>query len=258
VGRVSSLRQPSGPLPARVYWTRRLLVLVGLLIVIALTWWAVDRATATNASSPPAGTAAQHRTPARPAAHRQAAHQRVTSHHPPAQTSTSAPAGRVSAAKQTDTPPHRAKQQPLPAAPTHALGSSATGPSGACDPARVGLAIHVTAMVAGNPHNIALWLTSPPGSSCRLAIGPDDLVVEITSGSDRVWTSDECPQTLPVKNIQLTAGTLSRYRFQWDGFRSIKGCRNNVTMARPGGYWVHAALLGGEPTEAYFAVKPRV
>jgi hypothetical protein len=259
VDSVSSLRQPSGPLPARVYWTRRLLVLVGLVIVIALTWWAVDRATATNASSsPPAGTAAQHRTPPRPAAH-QAAHDRATNHQTPApvKTSTSAPAGTVSAAKQTATPPHRAKQQPLPAAPTHALGSTATGPSGACDPARVGIAIHVTAMVAGNPHNIALRLTSPQGSSCRLAIGADDLVVEITSGSDRVWTSDECPETLPVKNVQLTAGTLSRYRFQWDGFRSIKGCRNNVTMARPGGYWVHAALLGGEPTEAYFAVKPR-
>ncbi len=261
MGRVSSLRQPSGPLPARVYWTRRLLVLVGLVIVIALTWWAVDRATATNASSsPPAGTAAQHRTPPHPAAHQAAHHGAATNQQTPgpAETSTSAPAGTVSAGKQTATPPHRAKQQPLPAAPTHALGSTtATGPSGTCDPARVGVAIHVAAMVAGNPHNIALWLTSPPGSSCRLAIGPDDLVVEITSGSDRVWTSDECPETLPVKNVRLTPGTLSRYRFQWDGFRSIKGCRNNVTMARPGGYWVHAALLGGEPTEAYFAVKPR-
>jgi hypothetical protein len=243
-----------------VYWTRRLFVLVGLVLVVALAWWAVDRATATNASSsPPAGTAAQHRSsPHRTPSHLTANHQ--TSPKP----STTAPAGTASTQKQTAAPPkqtaappHRSKQQPLPAVPTHALGSTPTSSGGACDPAKVGIAIHATAMVAGNPHNIAIWLTSPQGSSCRLAIGPNDLVVEVTSGSDRVWTSDECPEALPVKNVQLTAGTPSRYRFQWDGFRSIKGCRNNVTMARPGGYWVHAALLGGEPTDAYFAVKPR-
>jgi hypothetical protein len=246
VGCVSSLRQPSGPLPPRVYWTRRLFVLLGLVLVVALAWWAVDRATAMNASSPPAGTATQHRTPPHQASQHQTANRQTS----PPKLSATAPARALSTPKQTIAPPHRSKQQPLPAVPTHALGSTSTGSGGACDRAKVGIAIHATAMVAGNPHNIALWLTSPQGSSCRLTIGPDDLVVEITSGSDRVWTTDECSEALPVKNVQLTAGTPARYRFQWDGFRSITGCKNNVTMARPGGYWVHAALLGGEPTEA--------
>ena len=31
--------RPSGPLPARVYWVRRLLVLAVVVLVVALVWW---------------------------------------------------------------------------------------------------------------------------------------------------------------------------------------------------------------------------
>jgi hypothetical protein len=112
-------------------------------------------------------------------------------------------------------------------------------------------------MMAGNPHNITLWLTGPEGSSCTLSLGPDSVVVQLTSGPDRIWSSDNCPEALPTKNVRVSSGSPARYTFRWDGFRSTRGCRNDVTMAKPGGYWVHAALLGGEPTEAYFTVKPR-
>src|SRR5262245_21777933 len=51
---MSSVMRPYGPLPPRVYWTRRLLALVVLLVVISILWWCVQKVTG-NADGSPAG-----------------------------------------------------------------------------------------------------------------------------------------------------------------------------------------------------------
>jgi hypothetical protein len=110
-------------------------------------------------------------------------------------------------------------------------------------------------MKAGTPNPIALAVSGQ--IACRLDISAANLVMQVTSGHDRIWSSDDCPTDLSAKSVVIRPGLTAHYDFRWDGFRSAKHCSNNVAMAKPGGYWAQAAFLGGNPTKTYFEIKPR-
>jgi hypothetical protein len=90
--------------------------------------------------------------------------------------------------------------------------------------------------------------------ACTLAITPDTLVVRVTSGADVVWSSGDCPDALLAKAIVVRSDPATVYQFRWNGRRSTDACRVPGAVAPPGGYWVQAALIGGEPHEAFFDV----
>jgi hypothetical protein len=235
---MSTLMQPSGPLPTRVYWVRRLLLLLSLILLVAIVSWLVSRATASGDAATKATSGSTQR------------------HGQTSKKNTSAAAGTKSTGVPIrgpaggSAPPqtiHPATAQPTTTQPPAA-------PTGACDVADVGIAIHVPTMRAGDPTSIKLALTGE--SACRLSISARNLVMQVTSGSDRIWSSDDCPNELSTNAVVIRPDTTAHYEFRWDGFRSSKHCGTNVAMAKPGGYWVRAAFLGGDPTKAYFEVKP--
>jgi hypothetical protein len=223
---MSTLMQPSGPLPRRVYWIRRLLVLLCLIVLVATISWVVGRATASGDSATK-GSAGQ-------------AHTRT-----PKSTLTT-PDGTA------PTPIGKRGGSPTP---THPVASAPAAPIGPCKVADVRIAMQVRSMKTGTPNPITLGLTG--ASVCRLDISATNLVMQVTSGHDRIWSSDDCPTDLSGKSVVIRPGATAHYDFRWDGFRSAKHCSNNVAMAKPGGYWAKAAFLGGNPTKTYFEIKPR-
>jgi hypothetical protein len=91
-----------------------------------------------------------------------------------------------------------------------------------------------------------------------LAITPDTLVTRVTSGSDVIWSSGDCPDTLLAKEVVVRSDPATVYEFQWNGRRSNDACGGPGTVAPPGGYWVEAAIVGGEPQRAFFDItEPR-
>ncbi len=125
-------------------------------------------------------------------------------------------------------------------------------PTGDCDPTGVDMTIDVADARAGQSNTATFVLTSIDTPACTLSVTPATVVINVTSGDDTVWSSDDCPDALLAKQIVVRSDPPSSYEFTWNGRRSSEGCQLDDTLPEPGGYFVEAALIGGEPHEAYF------
>jgi hypothetical protein len=116
------------------------------------------------------------------------------------------------------------------------------------------MSIDVSDTSVGEATTATLVLTSRATPACTLAITPVSLVLRITSGDVVVWSSDDCPDMLPARQVVVRADPATEYRFEWDGKGSVEGCSPAGPSASPGGYWVEAALVGAESHRGYFDV----
>ncbi len=117
------------------------------------------------------------------------------------------------------------------------------------------MTIDVGDSAPGAPNTATLLLTSTDSPACTLSITPETMVVRITSGPDVVWSSDDCPDALRAQRVVAREDPPASYRFRWSGQRSSENCQPVGSVPEPGGYWVEAALVGGDPHKAYFDVK---
>lgn len=141
--------------------------------------------------------------------------------------------------------------------PSHSTGRSArTRPTGPCDAAKVKLAVAVKSAHEGAGTKVRLAMSTTDGSTCSLGITPKVLELRITSGPATIWQSTSCPDGLAAKSVVVRPTPASVYSYQWDGRVSPDACSAGGRVAQPGGYWVEAALIGGEPHKAYFEVTP--
>jgi hypothetical protein len=91
---------------------------------------------------------------------------------------------------------------------------------------------------------------------CRVDLGSDALSFVVTSGNDRVWSSDDC-QGKGTKDIRvLKPGQALEARAVWSGARSAPGCPKGQPQARPGTYVVDGRAGKAAPERrAVFTVK---
>lgn len=243
---MSTVMRPSGPLPPRVYWTRRLVLLAMILLVTVLLWWLVSAAgdanetTASDVDQSPPRTG--------PAVVPATTNPTMTPEpvkNPAART----PSPQTPTPTTPTTTTAKAEPDPEPAKPT---AEPLAEPTGDCDPAGVDMAIDVADVKAGRSNAATFLLTSTDTAACTLSVTPATLLVNVTSGADIVWSSDDCPDALLAKQIVVRSDPPSSYEFTWNGSRSSEGCQLDDAKPDPGGYWVEAALIGGEPHKAYF------
>jgi hypothetical protein len=239
---MSNVIRPSGPLPARVYWVRRLLLVGIVVLVAALAWWLVSGlgGSSPNSGSPKdaslAGAATQSSGPPPTVPS-------TSSSQPPPVTHSATTRARHHATRGGR---HHSTQHQSPALPA---------PTGDCAPSDVGIDVQVSDTKVGESMPVTLALTTLDSTACTLQITPATLVLRITSGADVIWTSDDCPNLLPARQVVLRGDPATSYRFTWDGHRSVQGCISPGQLADPGGYWVEAALVGADVHKAYFDVK---
>ena len=91
---------------------------------------------------------------------------------------------------------------------------------------------------------------------CRVDLGSDALSFVVTSGEDRVWSSDDC-QGKGSKDVRvLKPGQALEARAVWGGARSAPGCPKGQPEARPGTYVVDGRAGEAAPERrAVFTVK---
>jgi hypothetical protein len=225
---VSGVIRPAGPLPARVYWVRRALLVIVLALVLSLGWWAIGRIVGgsgsdASASSGTSGTgdSGGGATAGGASGHGQRGDQQSGRHR-----------------RDNHKPKHH---RPV-------------APSGDCAPAQVDIDVQVHDAASGHVAPIGLKLTSVGTPACTLAITPDTLALRITSGSDVVWSSVECPNAVLARELVVRAHKPVVYTFDWDGRRSTETCAQPGKVAAPGGYWAEAALIGADVHRGYFDV----
>lgn len=245
--------RPSGPLPPRVYWVRRVLALAVLVLVISLVWWLVSAAGFTEDEPSASGDGRTTAADDDPDAGGTPGDEQ-----PSGQPDPGSPATRT---RPTDKPPDETTEKPdddgqVPGQngdrPDKPRKPKLAQPTGDCTPSGVDITIEVSDSRVGRSNSATLLLTSTQTPACTLSITPDLLLMKVTSGSDTIWSSDDCPDALRVQQLVVRADPATRYDFTWNGKRSADGCQANPGSIEPGGYWVKAALIGGLPHEAYF------
>ena len=226
--RVSTVTRPRGPLPPRVYWTRRVLVLVvalGLVFGIAHLL----------GSGGGGGTSA-------PAARRVGA---VASATPTAPTSPAAPTGPA----QTATTRANASPSPTPLA----------SPNGPCASSDIVATPSVRGTAyAGKPVVFGMKLTTKVSPACNFDVTAESLAVRITSGSDRVWSTQDCVGAVPRESVVVRKDQPVSVTVVWNGQRSDAECTRTTPWAEPGYYHVVAASFGAEPIDVQFELRSPV
>ena len=223
---MSAVTRPRGPLPSRVYWTRRLLVIgVALALVFGIGRLLGggsdgrsegDAAALTGADSQPGRGSTRH----------------------PSSGSTS---------KHTTKPK-----------PTKTLAPLAE-PDGPCDSNEVLVTPHISGAKAGGEVVLTLELTSTDSAACTWRASATTLALKLTSGSDFIWSSQQCPTSITAQDLILRKPVAGDSRVvpakigvHWSGRRSDVDCSRTTDWARPGYYHAIAAALGGTSTDVQF------
>lgn len=205
---------PRGPLPARVYWVRRgILIGIALLLVLIVGKLLTGGSDGTEKSE--GGKAALVGT----------------------ETSTSA----APTSTATDV-----------VGPAGGKGVPLAEPSGPCDPAKV--TITAAGGKRPNDGHVEMPLVvSTTEEACTFAFSPDSVAVKITSGADNIWSTQQC-SVLPTADLVVRAVKPARVTFVWNGHRADDECTRAADWAGIGSYHAIAATLGGEPTDTQFAL----
>lgn len=226
-----SVSRPRGPLPARVYWFRRLLVL-GVLAALVVGI-AQLLGTGSDGSSGPTAQQASSTTVDETAS---AAPSVVSTADAKPQADRTTKAGKKPAKKKTRTP------LPMP-----------TGP---CQDSDVRVQPAPKDTRADDQIELTLRLSTFESPACSWEVSPDSVVVRLTSGSDRIWSSQDCQAAVPTRSVVLRRKTPVELDVIWSGRRSDSDCSSRTDWAEPGYYHLASAAMGSEPESEQFRLLP--
>lgn len=214
---MSGLLRPVGRLPASVYWVRRLLLLALLtaLVVLLFRMFGGDDPRSTAAPGP--------------------------------STPSVGPPG---------TPPPSSTPAPPTSEPTSDPSTEPVGDKGgrcAAGDVRLVAMPAVRRLPAGRGMNLHVRMAAVRGS-CTATVDPSRLIVTVTSGRDRIWTTAHCVRTVSRATLVLSATHDSAITVPWDGRRSTVNCIPGQPFAKRGTYVIQGIYDGIASTPQAFYV----
>ncbi|WP_035863792.1 hypothetical protein [Kitasatospora cheerisanensis] len=278
-----SLRQPVGPLPASIYWRRRLVVLAALALVALLVGWLAFGTGGDGKQKKAASEGSPQPAPA----------QSITPGASPSGSAiTSRPGG--SGGGSGGTGGGAAGELNVTGGSTGGNGGStgggaggssggsggsssggragAPGPSPAVNTPEVmalpicatsqlslELAPAQTSFAAKDKPRLALTIRNSSGSGCRVNLSHESSSLTITSSTnERVWSSADCIREKVDAWAQIAGNSGVTETFGWDRTRSKPQCASaDPALAQPGNYLVQADLTGpsGGPLSARTSIR---
>ncbi|MCF6377808.1 hypothetical protein L2K70_09340 [Nocardioides KLBMP 9356] len=233
---MASTMRPRGPLPARVYWIRRLVVLaVPVLLVVVLARVLGGSSDGKDAGGTATQAGAKVETSAAPTSGPTADEDAVT------QGKGKGKKGRKNREQETPAPP------PEPVLPE---------PTGPCADSDIVATPAITSAPGGSDIAITINLRTTFAEACTWQASPETLTVTITSGDDYIWSTRECPVGIPPQDVVIRQATDAPVVVTWSAKRSDETCSNRTAWAQPGFYHVEAAALGGDGTDVQFELVP--
>jgi hypothetical protein len=109
---------------------------------------------------------------------------------------------------------------------------------------------------AGGDVRLTLELSTVESPACNWSVSADTLAVKLTSGSDRIWSTQDCRPAVPNKTVVLRKQQGTLLDVTWSGRRSDADCSRNTQWAEPGYYHVEAAAMGADPESEQFYLQP--
>lgn len=231
---MTSTARPRRPLPRRVYWVRRTLVLA---VALGLVFGIAQLLGGSGGSD---GEAA-----------------RVVGAEP--SSSARGAGSTASVAPQADPtrgPKTRSGKKSRTATKTATPLAMPTGPCRSEDVV-VTPKVRETAY-AGRVVHFRLKLTTEDIPACTWTVSPESVVVKIVSGPDRIWSSQDCPAAVPQADVVVRKDVPAKVDMGWRGQRSDSACSRQPAWAQPGFYHVQTAAYGAEPTDVQFELRAPV
>ncbi len=233
-----------GPLPAQVYWRRRMLLLVVLLGLV------VGVVRLTGLGSEPAADPQARQVSAEPAeATATTGSTSVTSSDTPSETRAGAPTTGPPGASGSDASGHAGKKSQA----KRDRGPVLAEPEGVCSDRDVAVTPSVRRAVGGRPVTFTLELRTISSAACTWHVAPSTLTMKLTSGDDDIWSSQDCPRAIPSQDVVVRNNVATMVDVTWSAKRSDDDCNTRYTeWAMPGWYYVEASALAGEPSDLHF------
>ena len=125
-------------------------------------------------------------------------------------------------------------------------------PSGPCANSDVVVTPALTTAVGGSDIPITLNARTQETEACTWTASAETMTVTITSGTDHIWSSRECPASIAPTDVVVRRAVDTPLTVTWHARRSDETCSPVPDYAYPGWYHVEAAALGGEPTDVQF------
>lgn len=204
VPRVSSVINPVGPQPPAVYWRRRLLVALGIVVVLILLFVLFSGGSDGDGQTPVAATS--------------------PSASPAPNSSTSSSAGSTITASPSST----------------ATGDLATMPECADSDIQVVASVDQTTFSVGTPIKFTMKITNNSDQTCKRNVGPKVNTISVSSGPAHVWSSDDCSPAGGDQVVAIPPGGSWGVNATWDQKLTDSGCPRDLGSAKPGSYDVTA------------------
>jgi hypothetical protein len=199
--------RPVGPEPAQTYWLRRAVVAAAVLLVVVLLLQLLQLLSGGDdedrlAQSGPTASASPGTTPG-----------------PVPTPGASASAG--------------ASATPDPSA-------SATASATACtdEVLQVQAAADDESYAVGEQPRLELRITNSGATPCSRDVGQAAVELQVVSGDDRIWSSDDCAPGGEPELTVLQPGAVETSTVTWPGTRSLPGCQGDDEPADAGTYRV--------------------
>src|SRR6478672_4975090 len=110
----------------------------------------------------------------------------------------------------------------------------------------------MTTAAGGADVPITINLRTVVTEACTWQASPETMTVSITSGSDYIWSSRECPASIPPQDVVIHQDVDAPVVVTWSAKRSDESCTKWTDWAMPGFYHVEASALGGAGTDVQF------
>lgn len=222
---MNTVLHPVGPQPARVYWVRRLVLLLLAAVLVTTLALAVGAARGGAADGQGAADGAS-----------------------------AAGEGAQAAAPQDASDDGTEGTEGTGDAGDDAEGAEDAA-AAACAPETLTttLAADAPSYPAGATPTFTVTLSNTGDSACTVDAGLANQALVITSGADRIWSSADCPSEASGERLLLMApGAAEAMPVAWPRVRSAEGCAGDLPEPRPGTYTAVAVVAGVQSGQVVF------
>ena len=109
----------------------------------------------------------------------------------------------------------------------------------------------------GGTQPFTLTVTSQADADCLFDAKAGTVELAVSSGSDRIWTTDHCAKLLPGKTLTLTKGKPVELSITWPVKRSAKDCKTTKDALGAGTYVAKATYRDVTLARKVMSVKAK-